>query len=179
MIDYMLDICMYYFFHVSMQLLQSLPSNSTATNLDQAIVTFKLTVFLMLFLLNRVYMCPCRLSSNIELFFLSNLILAYYIFIIILIMLSHRCPQFFKETKIFLPWFSFFLVLVRWATLVYLDSFLPNIMIKYYDHTSITFWLTIWICKVFAEYCLYSHLRVLYFWLVCFPICLYCHYYSV
>lgn len=69
MIDYMLDICMYYFFHVSMQLLQSLPSNSTATNLDQAIVTFKLTVFLMLFLLNRVYMCPCRLSSNIELFF--------------------------------------------------------------------------------------------------------------
>lgn len=103
MIDYMLDICMYYFFHVSMQLLQSLPSNSTATNLDQAIVTFKLTVFLMLFLLNRVYMCPCRLSSNIELFFLSNLILAYYIFIIILIMLSHRCPQFFKETKIFLP----------------------------------------------------------------------------
>lgn len=43
--DCMLDICMYYFFHVSMQLLQSLPFNSTATSLDQATVTFKLSLF--------------------------------------------------------------------------------------------------------------------------------------
>ena len=122
--DCMLDVCLYYGIHESMRLSQFLVCISTATTLDHQ-VPHQVLVY-SLCLINIFYQhllqlqpikcsscliacmhvcvccaCVCTFYSKCV---LSSFSVAYYI--LLNLTLSHRGLQFFKQTKVFLPWGS-------------------------------------------------------------------------